>query len=397
MKRKCIIWVTSELPFPSNSGGRIYTWERIKAMKKKGYEIILFTISDNEEVDYNALNQVCKEVLVFERGNKYVKALRCFWNPFSVATRDIPEMRGKILEYINNEEVNTIIADSLFVAKSCLNDKVPVILTQHNIEYVAFKSMALNANNFIKRLVFYREYILCKAYEKRLYKNKCIKGYTFISSEDKEFFDIRNPKKDTLLVPIGTDLQSIDKNIYHYKAGVIVFTGKMDYEPNVQAVVNFAKNIFTKIKKEIPYAKFFIVGKNPTKEVKELEEIEGIVVTGFVDSTEQYLVDANIVVIPLLSGGGVKIKLFEALSYKNIVVTTSKGVEGTSFRDGKELIIREEDDGFAAACIDVIKNTSKYMGLGENGFRYMTEKYSWDSIASNYTDFINQISDVGGL
>ncbi|WP_297423412.1 glycosyltransferase [Clostridium sp.] len=391
MEKRHIVFVTLELPYPSTSGGRIYTWERMKILKSLGYDITLFSIvDDKEEINYEHMKNICSNIKTYRRENKYLKAIKYFWKPFSVATRFIPKMKKDLVEFIECNNIDLVIADSAIIAENCFNNVSPIILTQHNIEYLTFKSMANETTNVLKRIVYFREYFLCKQYEGKLYKNKSIIGYTFISFEDKKLFDSMYPNKNTFLIPMGWHDCCLKYNFSNspQECKKIVFTGKMNYEPNVQAVKYFSESIFPKIKEKYENVKFYIVGKKPTKEVKDLELIKGIKVTGFVESTEKYLYDADIVVIPLLSGGGVKIKLFEALGKRKIVVTTSKGVEGTEFTHREDLLVADESNKFAQYCIEILSNKSKYEYLGDNGYKKLNSIYSWNEIGKKYKKFI---------
>lgn len=389
---KEIIIVTSEIPFPDNSGGKIYTWGRMKLLKSMGYNLTLFSPCDKgEKVDLCKLKEVCKDVFFYEKKNKLIQALRYVYHPFTVATRRCNKMIDDINEYVEKNKVDLIIADSPIIAVNVKSKSVPIIITQHNIEYIAFKSMSMNAKSLKKKIAYYREYLLCKAYERRLYKNKLIKGYTFISEKDMEFFKEKYPEANCLLVPMGwneSDNKIVDSDNHSKK---MIYTGQMNYEPNAQAVIYFAENIFGKIKSKVPDAEFYIVGKNPIESVKKLEEIDGITVTGYVESIEKYMNECSLVVIPLLSGGGVKIKLFEALSYKKVVVSTDIGTEGTVFKDNRDLFIENDSDKFAERCIEVLLKGDKYKKVGEAGYNTLKEVYSWNKIGERYSNFIQDI------
>ena len=205
--------------------------------------------------------------------------------------------------------------------------------------------------------------------------------------QDKLFFEnnYSNYNINTILIPPGID--NIKENYEQIKGHNIIFTGKMDYEPNVQAMEWFCNEVFPDIQKGIDDVKLYIVGKNPTDYIKSLSS-DSIIVTGKVDSVEEYLKLANIVVIPLLSGGGVKIKLIEALQFKNIVVTTSKGVEGTKFRHNEELLVSDDSNEFAQYCIDILNNPEKYEHHIKKSVECLESNYLWGSIGNQYEQYI---------
>ena len=386
-----ILFITSEFPYPPNSGGRIYTWQRIKYLSLNN-NIFLFSIIDDGDIKYlndEVVKTTLKEINVYKRKNKIIQGIKGISYPFSVATRKNEEMFQDISKLINSRSIDLIIIDNPQMLINCeMNNKIPKILTQHNIEYKAFESMYKNSNNIIKKIIYRREYKLMKKFEEKYYHNNKINAYSFISEEDKRYFEEEYKNKNTILVPPGVDEININnKKKYGYN---IVFTGKMDYEPNVQAMKWFSEEIFPSINNEIPEAKLYIVGKNPTEYIQSLSS-ENIVVTGPVESIEQYLKLANIVVIPLLSGGGVKIKLMEALQYGNIVVSTSKGTEGTQFRDKKEVLISDNPNEFSKYCVEALKNPIKYSNMINNAMKCIEENYLWSTIGRKYEEFLIKI------
>ena len=101
----------------------------------------------------------------------------------------------------------------------------------------------------------------------------------------------------------------------HESVGNIIFVGKMSYEPNIVAVNFFSTQIFPLLKAKYSELKFIIVGANPDERVRKLADIEGVTVTGFVDSIERYFRHSTIVVAPMLTGAGIQNKIIQAMSY----------------------------------------------------------------------------------
>ena len=229
-----------------------------------------------------------------------------------------------------------------------------------------------------------------KKFEEKYYKENLINGYTFISEDDEFFFKDMYGEKKVCLIPPG--INSIENNYKKLNGYNIVFTGKMDYEPNIQAIKWFYENIFPKIKKDIPEVKFYIVGKNPTTYIKNIAS-EDVIVTGEVESVTEYLNLANIVVIPLLSGGGVKIKLMEALQNNNIVISTSKGVEGTKFENKRDLFVTDNSQEFSNYCIEILKNPNEYKFLIDNAIEKINKNYLWESIGQKYEEYLKEFID----
>ena len=215
-----------------------------------------------------------------------------------------------------------------------------------------------------------------------------VKLFAFVSIEDKAFFERKFSKFNTLLVPIGTEIHEYKEN--KYSRNIISFFGKMSYPPNVEAAIWFSKQVFPLVQKEIPESQFYIVGKDPSKELLELSvNNPSIVVTGTVDSIEEYYERTDLVVIPLAHGGGVKVKVLEALGHGKLIVSTVKGIEGTTFQNGKELLTSESAEEFACICINLLQNLSAYEGIRRGGYENTKENFTWKAIVEKFEMELN--------
>lgn len=391
-----IIFLTWLLPYPPNSGASIYTWERLKQLKKHNCNIYLFSINRDPSANYKELYKVCKEVNVFNIASKkkrWAAGVLKFYRPYFVYINYYKEMYESIRKLINNSNIDLIIIDIPEMLINCpLDNKIPKIITQHNCENELLFSISRSSKNLIKKAVYWAEGIKLKKFEEKYYNKNVFDGYVFISQDNMEEFMSKYSVKNCICIPPGYDIK--EEFFYKKNSKTIIFTGMMNYEANVQAVVWFANNIFPQIRKQIPDVKFLIIGKNPTHQVKQLGNIPGITVVGPVQDMKHYLRMASLYVIPLQSGDGVKIKLFEALGNYNIVITTSKGVEGTDFKNGQHLIISDDEVDFANQCINVLVNYDKYSHLAKNAAEFIKSNYSWDSIGSKYIKYIRNTAEL---
>lgn len=157
---------------------------------------------------------------------------------------------------------------------------------------------------------------------------------------------------------------------------VFVFTGTMDYRPNIDAVVWFATKIFPRLKAELPEAVFAVVGSKPAKEVTALAGLPGVLVTGRVADVRPYLAHGDVVVAPMRIARGIQNKILEGMAMAKPVVTTAQGLEGIEAAPGRDLLVADTEDGFAAAVRRAL--TAESQGLGAAARRLMAASYSWE-------------------
>jgi polysaccharide biosynthesis protein PslH len=167
----------------------------------------------------------------------------------------------------------------------------------------------------------------------------------------------------------------------------LVFTGTMDFRPNVDAAVWFAREVLPLIKAEVPDAHFVIVGQQPHARLAALRSDSSIVITGGVADTRPYITGAGVYVIPLRMGGGTRFKLLEALALCAPCVSTSLGAEGFEVTSGRELVLADEAAAFAKATVELIRRPEQGRALGVAG-RSFAEKYDWSLIVPQLEEFI---------
>jgi sugar transferase (PEP-CTERM/EpsH1 system associated) len=163
-----------------------------------------------------------------------------------------------------------------------------------------------------------------------------------------------------------------------YPPGVLplVFTGAMDYWPNVDAVEFFARDVLPKVRARLPNAKFWIVGSNPAEAVLALGKADGVVVTGRVPDIRPYLAHAAAVVAPLRIARGIQNKVLEAMSMAKPVVASPAAAEGIPAADGREFLVASDPDEFANKLTSLAEQ-SAHSSLGAAARAYILATYDW--------------------
>jgi glycosyltransferase involved in cell wall biosynthesis len=160
----------------------------------------------------------------------------------------------------------------------------------------------------------------------------------------------------------------------------LVFTGTMDFRPNVDAVLWFAQEVLPLIRQTVPDAHFYIVGQRPHARLSVLRDQPAITLTGAVDDTRPYIAGAAIYVAPLLTGGGTRLKLLEALSLEAPVVSTTLGAEGFEVTAGCEMVLADGAANFAQAVVALINDRARAQALSANGREFAVHHYDWGHI-----------------
>ncbi len=228
------------------------------------------------------------------------------------------------------------------------------------------------------------------AYEREV--SQQFDGVTFVSSAEAELFSLRTQpaspeqrKIDFFCNGVDVDFFSphrVYPNPYRdaaaEKAPVLVFTGAMDYWPNIEAVQWFAARVLPALRARFQTLEFHVVGARPSTEVKKLAQLPGIKVSGTVPDIRPYLAHATLVVAPLRIARGIQNKVLEAMSMEKTIVATPQALEGIGARPGSEIVVADNAAGFIAALSALLEATTDHR-IGVAARERVLQDYCWDS------------------
>lgn len=165
----------------------------------------------------------------------------------------------------------------------------------------------------------------------------------------------------------------------------LIFAGKMDYRPNVDAVLWFAESIWPRIVAQRPSTTWAIVGQRPHARLAHLKELPGVTITGWVESMLPYWQGAKVAIMPFRIGSGTRLKLIEAMATNTPIVSTPIGAEGFPVTSGQELILVEDSDAMATAVLDLLDNPQKRAALSQNAALFV-QQYDWRQVIDRFND-----------
>lgn len=271
-----------------------------------------------------------------------------------------------------------------------LPEHVKVIIDKHNIEFELLERLSLNETRWFRKWYNGREYRFVKPVEIK----QCRDADAVAVTSERERLLLKSllPHNVIEVVPNGVDIEYFHGSDAEQEVdGRIIFTGAMDYYPNAEAALFFAQKCWPLIRARMPGATWQIVGKNPRPDVQKLAELPGIIVTGSVADVRPSFAEAGVAIVPLLLGGGTRLKILEAMAMRKAVVSTSLGCEGLSAVPGKHLIVADQPEVFAQAVIELLKNPEKRRALGTAGRALVESEYSWERCGDRLLHILEQM------
>ena len=252
------------------------------------------------------------------------------------------------------------------------------------------RQLNIGTYTFLQRLRIKQLLRRFRGYEKNLLATYPLS--TVVSPLDKQALEQLSPKSHTEVIPNGVDLDMFAPvpNIKEDPKTLILF-GNMDFLPNYDAAIHFAKDILPLVQEKHPETKFLIVGTNPLPEVLSLSKLKGVEVTGRVPDLKEYIQRATMLVAPMRYGAGIKNKVLEAMAVEKPVVTNSMGVEAMHPQVRKLLCVADNNISFARHVCNLLDSPEDRKKLGKMGREAMSELHSWDSVANSYEKLFKEL------
>ena len=261
-----------------------------------------------------------------------------------------------------------------------------LIFDDHNAEYVlqqrAFLTDARRPRRWVAAAYSFVQWRKLTGYERRV----CRRADRVVAVSDVDAEALRQlaPGHRVTVIPNGVDLAFNRPGAVPPAVGMgahaLVFSGKMDYRPNVDAVVWFADAVLPAILAHIPDAHFYIVGQQPHARVKALAERPAITVTGRVPDVRPYITGAGIYVVPLRIGGGTRLKVLEAMALGQALVSTHLGCDGFAFENGQQVCFADDPAAFAETVVGLLRDRDRAAALGRRARAYVEANFGWDAI-----------------
>jgi glycosyltransferase involved in cell wall biosynthesis len=204
-----------------------------------------------------------------------------------------------------------------------------------------------------------------------------------VSATDARALQRFAPGREIIVVPNGVDTEEYAPAPRTRTAGEgfdLVFTGKMDYRPNIDAALWFGREILPLVRTDIPRVRFVVVGQQPHARLAPLAKRGDVVLTGRVADVKPYIAHAAVYVAPLRMGGGTRLKVLQAMSMAAPIVSTTLGCNGLDVQSGRELLIADTRRDFAAAVVRLLRDQVVGRMLGEAARALAIAEYDWKRI-----------------
>lgn len=388
-----ILYLCHRIPFPPNKGGKIRAFNQLRAMAEH-HEVDVFTLADDagDLTQKSALLQYCHSVTLASVHPKLAR-LRSLPYLLTRTPLTLPYFYSAELQRTVSQALANRSYDRVFVYCSAMAqyvedvDRIPIVLDLVDVDsdkwtqYARFTRFPLSA-------IYRREGHSLREYEKRVAE----KAACVLVSTEREAQLMREISTiaRVQVVPNGVDtghfmpLEASPEP----KPPTVIFTGDMSYFPNQEAVIYFAGKILPIVRQSVADARFLIVGRNPSRDVTRLRQIDGVEVTGFVTDIRTQLARAQVAVAPFSIAAGIPNKILEAMAYGLPVVATPRATQGLSQRVADTVYQGNTPEELASHVVLLLRDPTLSQRTGLDGRLRVTEDYTWDYALGRLLQFI---------
>ena len=376
-----IFFVCLRVPFPPDRGDKIATFNLVRHLSLT-HEVHVFCLSDGAADDANvaALGDYARSVTAVPRsptGEKFrgVKALLT-GAPLSVAFVNEKQLHLAVKSKAARLPPDLIIAYSSNVAQFVTEfSSTPRIMYFSDLDsqkWLQYGERLAFPINWIYR----RESKLLLEDERRT--AKAFSRSVVCTQAEKRDFERLIPGAPVDVLPNGVDLERFRSRHIPKQSGTMIFTGVMNYFPNVDGVQWFSECVLPLIREQVPHATFMICGTSPTAAVRRLAKRPGVIVTGAVPDVRPYLDAAEICVVPLRIARGIQNKLLEGLAMGLPCISSRCSWGGTVIAEGDGILVADDPTEFAGHAIRLLQDAQYREVMGQKARAAVEEKYTWD-------------------
>ena len=388
-----ILYISNKPIYPKIDGGCVAMHNFLSCLLETDVNIKHFTIStlkhqfDIDEYPVNIQRKIIPEELFVDTRVTIKSAIK---NVFSKGSYNVKrfyseEINNSIKEHLQNNSYDKIILETIFLADYLKTfrkySKAKIFVRSHNVEFKIWEKLALNEKKKLK-----------KSYLSKLAKDLKKVEINFLNQIDHILTLSKEDEEELKKLPIQTEINtipvaiSLPENVKNYDNHNFFHIGAMNWKPNIEAVQILKNSIFPSIKKRINKVSLSLAGSFMDEE----ENTDDIIYKGFVENLNDFFSNEGILLSPILSGSGVRIKILESMASGTPVITTILGAEGISITPGKEMLIAKNEKEFVEFAVRLSKSKEEREKIGQQARLFIANHHDKKNIIKNLSELLEK-------
>ncbi|WP_158288514.1 glycosyltransferase family 4 protein [Mucilaginibacter psychrotolerans] len=395
-----ILILTHRVPFPQNGGYPIVVGNTIKGLVTHGHQVSLISINVKKHTDKiserdELLNKIAYTEYDIDTHVSAVEFVSNLFtkNPYNIDKYYTAGFEKLLVQNLKDNTYDIVQLEGLFVAPylSAIRkaSRAKVIYRAHNIEHQVWRRLAQQKGDPFKKWYLNLLARRVKTYELELL-NK-FDGIAVFTAQDKTSMLSFGAKIPLQVLPIGVDLTRYCPEPDKTEYPSLFFLGSLDWLPNREGIEWFIENFHKEIVDGDLKVKFYVAGNSIPEEFDEYEVPGKVFIQGEVDDALEFVNSKSIMIVPLLSGGGMRVKIVEGMAMQKCIISTTIGAEGINFTDGKDIIIANNADEFYKAMLRCIRDEEYSRTVGKNARLLIEQQHDVNKVTEGLLAFYRSV------
>jgi glycosyltransferase involved in cell wall biosynthesis len=394
-----ILQIANKVPYPPKDGGSIATFNHTRGFALLGHHVTILSLNTKKHhVDIESLNKeltITKIIAVdINTSISSLKALRNYFFsklPYN-AERFISEpFRIKLIEILQTKQFDVIQLEGLYLMPYIESirqySKALVVFRAHNVEHEIWERTSMLVSNPFRRM-----YLKNLAARIKQFEISCLNKYDVIvpiTERDAVRFEQLGNTKPIYVSPSGID---VDKEMpkAELEFPSLFHLGALDWAPNQEGLIWFIKNCWSVVSLKYPDLKFYIAGRNAPKWFIRKMNKRNIIFCGEVEKAKEFIQSKAIMVVPLFSGGGMRVKIIEGMANRKPIISTSIGAEGIFYYPNKNIIIADNKESFIKAIDKLVNSKSLCIEIGAKAYQLVSKDFDNLAISTKLINFYKE-------
>jgi len=401
-----ILVLTNRIPYPLNDGGNLAVNNMLEGLLLQGAELSLLSMNTTRhrvtEQQFPVLFRQLKQVVTVDVDNRI--------KPFAALTHLLRGKSYNIARFINaafaaalarilqEQTFDVVLMEGLFVTPYVplirKHSKATICYRQHNVEFEIWERLARTTRNPAKKWYLHQLAAALKKYELK-HKN-AYDLIAAISPVDAAHYRHAGCTIPMVTVPFALPAAQINKDELSNITLSLYHIGAMDWQPNQEGILWFLEEVWPLVLQQVPQAQLYLAGRNMPESFTN-GHWPGVTVAGEVADARAFEQNKHILIVPIHSGGGIRVKILQSMARGKAVITTSVGLQGIeAATDGKEVLVADTAPAFATHCISLLNNINLVNEMGEQAFQLIRSHYELEQVSAYFVHTLRQhkLSDI---
>jgi glycosyltransferase involved in cell wall biosynthesis len=397
-----ILQLTNKMPYPAKDGGSIATLNLSKGFVNNGNRVTILSMNtskhffEKKDIPTELTDKINFKTVYVETSINFTDALSNLLFsklPYNAVRFIDDNYKNKLINILKTVDFDIVQLEGIYLApyietiKKYSNSKI--VLRAHNIEHEIWKRVSANETNAVKK-----KYLSVLSGRIKKFEESYINKYDLlvpITVRDLEVFNKMGNKKPAFVSMTGIDTTAIISNTDDVEFPSIFHIGALDWAPNQEGLLWFFNNVWGNLSKKFPNVNIYIAGRNaPQSLIDKINKQPNTVFLGEVEDAYSFMNSKAIMIVPLYSGSGMRIKIIEGMALNKTIVSTKIGAEGIPVENGKNILLANSAQEFSTAIEKLIANRDLFNKIGKNAKKFIVENYDNDTILLNLIDFYNK-------